>query len=284
MNLISAFAKCPAFYDKSNPNFKDRTFTENAWKEISLQLGFDGEWMDIQFMSSCPYLTATVPLFISEKVLRDRMFQLRNRYNLEKRKVEMQDGDPNAKSTWPLFDRMNFLEGHIRPRKSYKSIMNRSMEHNDPQQFANQPMFYGGHRSSSGSSSNNHHQHSMRQYPGQHHFAVQNAQHNARLQQLANHIQMMASNSDEGPLDMNGDSFPGLPSNLAMELSLLEGDDRTNPLHLFQQQQQQQQFNMQQHQQQQQLQRQQFVRRDGGGGGGASEHGSEIKAEYYSES
>lgn len=43
VNLISAFAKCPAFYDKSNPNFKDRAFTENAWKEISLQLGFDGE-------------------------------------------------------------------------------------------------------------------------------------------------------------------------------------------------------------------------------------------------
>lgn len=43
VNLISAFAKCPAFYDKSNPNFKDRAFTENAWKEISLQLGFDGK-------------------------------------------------------------------------------------------------------------------------------------------------------------------------------------------------------------------------------------------------
>lgn len=50
VNLISAFAKCPAFYDKSNPNFKDRTFTENAWKEISLQLGFDGEWTS---SSSC---------------------------------------------------------------------------------------------------------------------------------------------------------------------------------------------------------------------------------------
>lgn len=204
------------------------------------------------------------------------MFQLRNRYNLEKRKVEMQDGDPNAKSTWPLFDRMSFLEGHIRPRKSYKSIMNRSMENNDQQhgQFGVNPMFFNHHRNNN----NNHQQ--MRQYQGQHPFAVQNAQHNARLQQLANHIQMMASNNDESPIDLNGDSFPGLPSNLAMELALMEGDDRTNPLHLFQQQQQQQ-LNMQHHQQQLQRQ-QQFLRRDGGGQN--SENGSEIKAEYYSES
>lgn len=192
------------------------------------------------------------------------MFQLRNRYNLEKRKVEMQDGDPNAKSTWPLFDRMSFLEGHIRPRKSYKSIMNRSMENNE-QQFANNAMFFN-HRNNQ----------QMRQY-SQHPFAVQNA-HNARLQQLASHIHMMANNADDPSIDLNGDSFPGLPNNLAMELSLLEGDDRTNSLHLFQQQQQQQ-LNLQQHQQQQQLvQRQQFLRR------GGVDNNSEIKAEYYSES
>lgn len=187
------------------------------------------------------------------------MFQLRNRYNLEKRKVEMQDGDPNAKSTWPLFDRMSFLEGHIRPRKSYKSIMNRSMEGNEHQhsQFANNGMFFN-HRSNS----------QMRQYP-QHHFAVQNA-HNARLQQLANHIQMMANNNDDPTIDLNGDSFPGISNNLALELSLLEGDDRNNPLQLFQQQQ----LTSQQH-------RQQFLRRDAGGPG---ENNSEIKAEYYSES
>lgn len=192
------------------------------------------------------------------------MFQLRNRYNLEKRKVEMQDGDPNAKSTWPLFDRMSFLEGHIRPRKSYKSIMNRSMEnqHDQHSQFANNAMFFNPHRNNQ----------QMRQYP-QHPFAVQNA-HNARLQQLAHQIQMMANNTDDPSIDMNGDSFPGIP-----ELSLLEGDDRANPLNLFQQQQQQLNLQQQQHQQQL-LQRQQFMRREGGG----SDNHSEIKAEYYSES
>lgn len=187
------------------------------------------------------------------------MFQLRNRYNLEKRKVEMQDGDPNAKSTWPLFDRMSFLEGHIRPRKSYKSIMNRSMEHGDQHgQFGNNAMFqFNHHRNNQ----------QMRQYP-QHHFSMQNA-HNARLQQLANHIQLMASSNDDGSIDMNGDgSFPGLPNNLGLELSMLEGDDRTNPLQLFQQQQQQNQL----------LQRQQFLRAASG------ENNAEMKPEFYSES
>lgn len=197
------------------------------------------------------------------------MFQLRNRYNLEKRKVEMQDGDPNAKSTWPLFDRMSFLDGHIRPRKSYKSL--RSMENND-QQLANNAMFFH-HRTNP----------QMRQYAPQHHFAVQNA-HNARLQQLANHIQMMANTSNEDPtIDLNGDSFSGMASNLAFEMSMLEGEDRANPLQFFQQQQQQ--LSMQNHyqqQQQQQQQRQQQFRRDGGSGG--SDGNSDIKAEYYSES
>ena len=205
------------------------------------------------------------------------MFQLRNRYNLEKRKVEMQDGDPNAKSTWPLFDRMSFLEGHIRPRKSYKSLMNRAMENNDQHpQFAQNAMFFN-HR-------NNQQMRQYPQHPHHHPFAMQNA-HNARLQQLANHIQMMANNSDDLSMELNGDSFPGLPSNLAMELSLLEGsgggvEDRSNPLHLFQQQQTQQQPLNLQHQQQQQLNRQQQFARGNGGG----DNSSEIKAEYYSES
>lgn len=56
--------------------------------------------------------------------VRDRVNQLRNRYNLEKRKVDVQkqEGFPNARSTWPLFDHLRFLDGHIRPRKSYKSL------------------------------------------------------------------------------------------------------------------------------------------------------------------
>lgn len=56
--------------------------------------------------------------------MRERVNQLRNRYNLEKRKVDLQkaEGFPNASSTWPLFGYLRFLDGHIRPRKSYKAM------------------------------------------------------------------------------------------------------------------------------------------------------------------
>lgn len=56
--------------------------------------------------------------------VRDRINQLRNRYNLEKRKVDLQrtDGVLSARSTWPLFNHFRFLDGHIRPRKSYKAL------------------------------------------------------------------------------------------------------------------------------------------------------------------
>lgn len=56
--------------------------------------------------------------------VRDRINQLRNRYNLEKRKVDLQkaDGYANACSTWPLFEHLRFLDSHIRPRKSYKAL------------------------------------------------------------------------------------------------------------------------------------------------------------------
>lgn len=56
--------------------------------------------------------------------VRDRVNQLRNRYNLEKRKVDLQkaDGYSSARSTWPLFEHLRFLDGHIRPRKSYKAL------------------------------------------------------------------------------------------------------------------------------------------------------------------
>ena len=67
------------------------------------------------------------------------MYQLRNRYNLEKRKVESLrlDGCKNPKSTWPLFRHLTFLDGHIRPRKSYKSMMKRSYNrsHNDDDDY-----------------------------------------------------------------------------------------------------------------------------------------------------
>lgn len=41
-SLISEFSQRPAFYDKTSPNYKDKIFVENAWMEISIKLGYDG--------------------------------------------------------------------------------------------------------------------------------------------------------------------------------------------------------------------------------------------------
>lgn len=35
------------------------------------------------------------------------------------------DGQKNPKSSWALFNHLKFLDGHIRPRKSYKTMMKR---------------------------------------------------------------------------------------------------------------------------------------------------------------
>lgn len=185
--------------------------------------------------------------------------------------MEMQDGDPNAKSTWPLFDRMSFLEGHIRPRKSYKSIMSRSLENNEHGLHfaANNAMFLNSHRNN---------QPMRNPYPPHHQLAAVQNVHNARLQQLANHIQMMATNSDEGPIDLGGDAFSGIPSMMEM----FESDDRANPFHLLQQQQQH--MNLQHQLQNQSQQHQQRQQQRIGGGSSSTDNHSEIKPEFYSES
>lgn len=36
--------------------------------------------------------------------------------------MQKADGYANARSTWPLFDHLRFLDSHIRPRKSYKAL------------------------------------------------------------------------------------------------------------------------------------------------------------------
>ena len=43
VSLIREFALRPAFYNKANPNFKDKAFTEQAWAEIAAKLGYDGK-------------------------------------------------------------------------------------------------------------------------------------------------------------------------------------------------------------------------------------------------
>lgn len=68
-------------------------------------------------------------LLISVSLLKDRMLQLRNRYNLEKRRLEQLSLEHPHKimnSPWPLYNHLSFLSNHIRSRRSYKSMMTRS--------------------------------------------------------------------------------------------------------------------------------------------------------------
>lgn len=44
VSLIREFSLRPAFYNKANPHFKDKVFNDQAWTEISTQLGYDGEF------------------------------------------------------------------------------------------------------------------------------------------------------------------------------------------------------------------------------------------------
>lgn len=62
-------------------------------------------------------------------LLKDRMLQLRNRYNLEKRRLEqlcLENPGKQMFSPWPLFNYLSFLSNHIRSRRSYKSMMTKS--------------------------------------------------------------------------------------------------------------------------------------------------------------
>lgn len=72
-------------------------------------------------------------------LLKDRMLQLRNRYNLEKRRLEqmcLENPDKHITSPWPLYGHLSFLSNHIRSRRSYKSMMTRS-NHLDNMLYSN---------------------------------------------------------------------------------------------------------------------------------------------------
>lgn len=248
INLIRAFSKCPAFYDKRNPNFKDRIFTENAWKELSLQLGFDGK--RVQWTAALTIISCDWRLFLLsfvDKILRDRMFQLRNRYNLEKRKVEMmvQDGETDAKSTWPLFEYMTFLDGHIRPRKSYKSIMNRSVDVNP---HSSQHQHIGHHHQNHHMNSNNsvlmpRHSTNFRNYnpismalqrgmSSRHHHHQQ--QQMQQQQQAYYNLPGMLQDSHQALVDCEIDLSGTLASNGIVDNHVNSGglnDDKSNPFY-----------------------------------------------------
>uniref|UniRef100_A0A905AWP0 MADF domain-containing protein n=1 Tax=Glossina morsitans morsitans TaxID=37546 RepID=A0A905AWP0_GLOMM len=119
LSLINEFRSRPAFYDRNCPKFKDKIYTAHQWQEISNKLGFD----------------------VSK--LKDRMLQLRNRYNLEKRRLEQLREDNPSKpieSLLPLYEHLRFLSDHIRARKSYKRMVPLQSQQQQQQQQQKQDL------------------------------------------------------------------------------------------------------------------------------------------------
>jgi hypothetical protein len=121
INLITLYARTPALYDKRNPFYKDKHYSERAWNDIGMKLGYKGN----HYISDEAFNNSTDSNDpFSVEILKDRMLQLRNRYNLEKRKIESMRSEacPNPKSTWALYKYLLFFDGHIKQRRSYKML------------------------------------------------------------------------------------------------------------------------------------------------------------------
>ncbi|XP_073826861.1 jing interacting gene regulatory 1 [Musca autumnalis] len=102
LSLIEEFRRRTSLYDRNSLQFKDKLYNAQQWQEISNKLGYD------------------------VSILKDRMLQLRNRYNLEKRRMEQLREEVPGKyheSPWPLYDSLQFLSNHIKARRRYKSIL-----------------------------------------------------------------------------------------------------------------------------------------------------------------
>lgn len=100
LDLIDEFRMVPAFYDKNCEEFKDKAFVESAWHNIGRKLCYN------------------------VNLLKDRMFKLRNRYNMENRRLQAmrEEGIIDPKPKWPMFDNLNFLSGHIKQRRTFKMM------------------------------------------------------------------------------------------------------------------------------------------------------------------
>lgn len=122
INLITLYARTPALYDKRNPLYKDKVYAERAWSDIAAKLGYKG--MSRQHMMANENISFAHEKHITVEILKDRMLQLRNRYNLEKRKLEAMKSEncPNPKSSWVLYKYLLFFDGHIKQRRSYKML------------------------------------------------------------------------------------------------------------------------------------------------------------------
>ncbi|XP_043652861.1 uncharacterized protein LOC122619792 [Drosophila teissieri] len=96
LSLIREYRSHSVLYDRNNKRFKDKLYVAQIWEEIAHKLGYDAT------------------------SIRERMTTLRNRYNIEKRRVE--NGLSTQSSQWPLFESLQFLGDHIRPRRSFKNM------------------------------------------------------------------------------------------------------------------------------------------------------------------
>ncbi|ALC46966.1 jigr1, partial [Drosophila busckii] len=116
LGLIREFRGRPALYDRANKRFKDKMHGAQLWMQISHKLGYD------------------------VSLLRERMITLRNRYNIEKRRVE---NSGIAISQWPLYDNLSFLSEHIRSRRTYKPQSREGDDDEEPYDVDNESQSNG---------------------------------------------------------------------------------------------------------------------------------------------
>ncbi|XP_036330698.1 uncharacterized protein LOC118742602 isoform X1 [Rhagoletis pomonella] len=96
--LAREFQQRPAFYDRTHPQYRNRDYLDGMWMDMAESVGQN------------------------VAIVKNRMVQLRNRYNLEKRRVEMlqdQYNDPSITSQWPMYNYLTYLGGHIKARRSF---------------------------------------------------------------------------------------------------------------------------------------------------------------------
>lgn len=96
--LAREFQQRPAFYDRNHPQYRNRDYLEGMWMDMAESVGQN------------------------VAIVKNRMVQLRNRYNLEKRRVEMlqdQYNDPSITSQWPMYNYLTYLGDHIKARRSF---------------------------------------------------------------------------------------------------------------------------------------------------------------------
>ncbi|XP_061399552.1 uncharacterized protein LOC133335279 [Musca vetustissima] len=83
--LIEEVKKFPVLYDRENPNYRNKAEANRYWRRVAIKLN------------------------TSESVVKNRLFQLRNRYNVEKRRMELNPESYDGESNWPLYKNISFL-------------------------------------------------------------------------------------------------------------------------------------------------------------------------------